>query len=300
MKIAITGGTGFLGRHVTDLLVEEGNEIYILTRSPDKYEETSAVHYVGWLKEGMEPERELPPLDAIINLAGESLFGYWTEKKKKKIRESRIQATEQIIELIRKMEKTPKVLINASAMGYYGPSGSQIFTEKTETPGDDFVADVTVEWERTALKAEELGVRTIFARFGLLLGEEGALPLMSLPFKLFAGGRIGSGEQYVSWIHVDDAARMLSFAISSKMISGPMNVTAPAPKRNKDFSKILAQVLKRPYWVTVPAPLMKKTLGKMSSLILEGQYIYPAKAEDAGFTFDYPELKPALKEIFQK
>lgn len=300
MKIAITGGTGFVGSHVTDQLVKEGNEVYILTRSPEKYKTADSVHYVGWLKEGATPEKDLPPLDAIINLAGESLFGYWTEKKKQKILDSRLHVTNEVIELMRKMDTTPKVLVNASAMAYYGPSGSEIFTERTTTPGTDFLANVTVQWEEAAKKAETLGVRTVLARFGLVLGEDGALPLMSLPFKLMTGGKVGSGEQYISWIHIEDAARMLTFAISNKMISGPMNVMAPNPKRNKDFSKALASVLNRPYWFTVPAPLIKKMLGEMSMLVVKGQYIYPAKAEEAGFTFVYPELKPALKNIFQK
>lgn len=300
MKVAITGGTGFVGSHVANLLAEEGNEVYILTRSPEKQEATSSIHYVGWLKEGTQPEEELPALDAVINLAGESLFGYWTEKKKQKILESRLEVTNQVIELMKKMDTPPKVLVNASAMAYYGPSGSIIFTERTANPGDDFLADVTVQWEEEAKKAEALGVRTVLARFGLVLGEEGALPLMSLPFKLMTGGKIGKGEQFISWIHIEDAARMLTFAISNKMITGPMNVTAPTPKRNKDFSKILASVLNRPYWFTVPAPLIKKSLGEMSMLVVKGQYIYPAKAEEAGFTFHYPELKPALQNIFQK
>lgn len=300
MNIAMTGGTGFAGSHLTDLLTEEGHTVYILTRSPEKHEDTSQIHYIEWLQEGAQPEKELPSVDAFINLAGESLFGYWTEKKKKKIRESRLKVTNRVIDLIGKMDQKPEVLINASAMAYYGPSGSEMFTEKTTKPGKDFLAQVTVEWEEAAKKAENHGVRTVLARFGLILGEEGALPLMSLPFKLFVGGKVGNGEQYMSWVHIKDAIRMLYFAVTEKSISGPMNVMAPSPKRNKEFSKDLAEVLNRPYWFTVPAPLIKTALGEMSMLVVEGQYIYPAKAENAGFSFAYPELKPALKEIFNK
>ncbi|MCT2534386.1 TIGR01777 family oxidoreductase [Aquibacillus koreensis] len=298
MHIAVTGGTGFIGSKVTESLIKQGHHIYVLTRSPDKHENTEQITYVGWLKETYKPETELPNLDAIINLAGDSLFGYWTETKKQRIIDSRIQATENAVALIEKLDQKPSVFINASAIGFYGTSDTETFTENTTTPGNDFLAEVTSQWEQTAKKANELGVRTVFTRFGIVLGKEGALPMMALPFKMFAGGKVGTGEQWMSWVHVDDVVEMIKFSLHHSNVEGALNVTAPNPVRNKAFSKTLARVLGRPYWLPAPAFAMKTILGEMSLLVLEGQCVKPNKATESGYTFLYPELTEALREIY--
>ncbi|WP_371069212.1 TIGR01777 family oxidoreductase [Sediminibacillus sp. JSM 1682029] len=300
MNVAITGGTGFVGRYLTKQLVERGNHVYVLTRHPEHHNNTDSVTYIGWLQEHSKPEAELPTLDAFVNLAGDTIFGYWTEEKKQKIIRSRLQATEEVIRILRTMPDKPHVLVNGSAMGYYGTSTTQAFTEKTLEPGDDFLAKVAAQWEAKAAEAETIGVRTVYARFGLILGRQGALPLMSLPFKLLAGGKVGSGEQWVSWVHIKDAAEMILFAIDTAALSGPLNVTAPKPQRNKDFSKTLAKVLNRPYWLPVPEKLMKTALGDMSELVLKGQTVLPAAAQAHGYTFQHPQLEAALRDIFSK
>lgn len=298
MNIAIAGGSGFVGKHLTDALTKKGHHIYILTRSPNRYTNTNSITYIGWLKSSFHPEKELPRLDGIINLAGDSLFGYWTKAKKERILTSRIHATKQLINLISKMDRKPEVFINASAIGFYGTSETDIFTEQTTEPGNDFLARVTDEWELPARQAEALGVRTVRARIGVILGDGGALPKMSLPFKGFIGGRIGSGEQWMSWIHIDDVVGLFSYILTNENIEGPVNITAPNPIRNKDFSKILAQVLNRPYWLHVPSTVMERLLGEMSLLLLEGQYVIPDKALIHNYVFQYPTLKASLRNIF--
>lgn len=301
MRIAITGGTGFVGTQVKEQMLKAGHHLYILTRSPEKYTDSPQVTYVGWLKEEYKPEQELPALDAVINLAGESLnSGRWTEKRKQSILNSRIKATEAVLDLIDALPEKPEVLINASAVGFYGQSKTKTFTEETTDSGTDFLANVVVEWEKRASQAVEKGVRTVYVRFGLILGEEGALPKMVLPYKFMIGGDLGSGEQWMSWIHIEDVVGLINFALHNKQIQGPMNGTAPNPKRNKDFGKTLGDVLNRPHWIPAPSFALKAALGDMSTLLLDGQSVIPKKAIASGYTFRYPELSPALESILSK
>ncbi|KGX88130.1 TIGR01777 family oxidoreductase [Pontibacillus litoralis] len=301
MKIAITGGTGFVGTHVTKYLISKGHDVYILTRNPDKYENKERITYVGWLQDKYKPQEELPTLNAIVHLAGENLnSGRWTESRKEKILQSRLKGTEAVIDLIRKMEHKPDVLINASAIGYYGTSETKMFTENTTTSGDDFLAHVVEKWENTATQAKELGVRTALLRFGVILGEEGALQKMAMPYKFMAGGTLGNGEQWMSWIHIDDIVGLIDFSIREPNASGAINATAPNPKRNKEFGQLIGKVLNRPHWIPAPTFALQLLLGEMSTLVLEGQYVYPQKALELGYTFQYPELKPALENIFSK
>ncbi|QKY68259.1 TIGR01777 family oxidoreductase [Lentibacillus sp. CBA3610] len=292
MNIMITGGTGFVGRHLTKALTEEDHHVYILTRSPEKHTNTEKKTFISYNHsvEGM------PAIQAVINLAGESLFGYWTEKKKESIRTSRINTTRQVVQMMDQMETKPDVFISGSAVGFYGTSEDLIFTENTTQSGDDFLAEIVMEWEQTAKQAEELGIRTVFMRFGIILGKEGALPLMKLPVKMFAGGRIGNGEQWISWIHVEDVVGLIQFCLFNQHINGPVNVTAPHPKRNKDFTHVLAKVLRRPDWIPAPSLPIRTVLGQMSLLILEGQYAFPQKAKENDFSFVYPYLQEALQE----
>ncbi|CQR47216.1 Epimerase family protein [Paraliobacillus sp. PM-2] len=300
MKIVIAGGTGFVGSQLTALLTDQGHQVFILTRSPENFTNKPSVTYVGWLNEKDKPEEVLKDCKAIINLAGESLFGYWTEEKKKRILDSRINATKNIIHLIKSMEKQPEVLVNASAVGYYGTSDEQIFTEKTTHPGDDFLAYVTNEWEKTAQHAEVLGIRVVYARLGIVLGDNGTLPLMELPYKYFVGGPIGPGEQWLSWVHINDVVRLLLFAIEKKQIKGPLNITAPTPVRNKDFSVQLAKLLHRPNIIRIPSFVIRTVLGEMSMLVVRGQAVLPNKALSYGYSFQYPNLQTALASILIK
>ncbi|MRH44654.1 TIGR01777 family protein [Aquibacillus halophilus] len=297
MKIAITGGTGFVGKQLTDELVKQKHDVYILTRSPERHQDTSQVRYVGWLKEEYHPEQELPQLDAIVNLAGDSLFGYWTKTKKDRILSSRIKATENVVDLIKQMEKKPQVLVNASAIGYYGTSTTDSFTENTTASGDDFLAHVTKKWEQTAKAAESYGVRTVYARFGIILGSEGALPMMTMPFKLMVGGKVGTGQQWMSWIHISDVVGLILFAINNNQIEGALNAVAPNPVRNKEFSQMIAKVMHRPYWLPAPSFAMKTVLGDMSMLVLKGQHVIPEKATLQHYSFNYPTLEDALENI---
>ncbi|RWZ51298.1 TIGR01777 family protein [Halobacillus fulvus] len=301
MNIAVTGGTGFVGSKLTDALIQEGHHVYILTRSPEKYKDTEQVTHVGWLKDDYNPAAKLQDVEAIVNLAGESLnSGRWTEERKRSILESRIQATEGVLELIDQLDKKPKVLVNASAVGFYGQSKTKTFTEETTEPGRDFLANVVTEWEERASQAKEKGVRTTYIRFGIILGEKGALPKMILPYKMMIGGNLGSGEQWMSWIHIDDVVGLIQFALQNDSIEGPMNGTAPNPKRNKDFGQTLGNVLNRPHWIPAPAFALKAALGDMSTLLLDGQSVIPKKAVAHGYTFQYPKLEPALESILKK
>jgi hypothetical protein len=294
MNFLITGASGFIGVRLTARLTQQGHHVYAVSRSPKKHKDTENITYVSY---DVRPE-ELPKIHGVVNLAGESLFGYWTEGKKKEIRKSRIEATQKIVALIKQLNPKPEVFINGSAVGFYGTSNELIFTENTVKPGDDFLSSVVVDWEETAMELEDAEVRTVFSRMGIVLGEiDGVLPIMELPVRLFAGGKIGDGEQWISWIHIGDAVRLLEHCLFNQSISGPVNFTAPGPKRNKDFYLELARTLKRPYWLPVPAFFIRLVLGEMADLVAKGQYVYPKKALNHGFTYNYPTLAEALEDL---
>ncbi|MGY0692529.1 TIGR01777 family oxidoreductase [Virgibacillus sp. FSP13] len=288
MNVLLTGGTGFVGQHLTTVLMKQDHHVYILTRFPEKH--TSSYTFIGY----NHNVSNLPVIHAVINLAGESLFGYWSKKKKQAIETSRLNTTQLLIDWMKQLFQKPSVFISGSAIGFYGTSEDMIFTEESTEPGDDFLAHVVMEWEKTASQAEDMGIRTVYTRFGVILGEAGALPYMGLPVKLFAGGKISNGEQWVSWVHVEDVVQLILFCLQNERISGPINVTAPNPKRNKDFTKILAHVLKRPHWLPAPSPLMRIGIGEMSQLITKGQYVLPKKAEANNFSFAYPDVEHAV------
>lgn len=294
MNILITGGTGFVGKHLTLHLTKLGHNVCILTRKPDKYEGYKNITYLDY----DITANNLPKIDAVVNLAGDSLFGRWTEKKKERILQSRIDTTKKVIDLMEQMEHKPKVFISGSAVGYYGTSQTKTFTEESKIPGIDFLANVVEKWENTAKRAESLGIRTIYARFGVILGSEGALPKMSFPVKLFFGGKIGTGEQWMPWVHLVDVIRLITFCLFEEKITGPINVTAPNPERNIDFMKTLAKAIKRPFWFPTPNALVRLATGEMNMLITEGQYVLPKKALDNNFEFTYENLPLALKNIY--
>lgn len=296
MNYLITGGTGFVGQSLINKLIENNHHAYVLTRSPKKHPNEPQVTYISF----EHNVSRLPKIHGVINLAGESIFGRWTETKKEKILSSRLKVTEKTIQLIAKMDTTPHVFINASAVGFYGMSNSVIYTEDTNTPANDFLADVVAKWEKAALSAEDLGMRTVRARFGIILDKNnGALSMMDIPFKGFIGGKIGNGEQWMSWVHIDDVVDLIYFSLTNDNVEGPINATAPNPLRNKDFTAVLGNVLNRPYLFTVPKTIIDLALGEMGQLITRGQYVLPKKAKEYGYNFHYPHLNEALESIYK-
>lgn len=297
MKIVIAGGTGFVGKKLTKLLLDEGHNVIILTRGISKNE--SGIDYVQWLQDGARPETELGEVDAFVNLAGVSLNdGRWTKKQKKTIYTSRMDATLEIVRIMEGLQKQPKVLVNASAVGIYPTSTINSYTESFTDYATDFLGTTVHDWERHAKRAEKLGVRVALARFGVILGSEsGALPSMLLPYKMYVGGTVGSGEQWLSWVHVDDAARALYFAITNEAINGAFNVTAPNPERMRKFGHTIAKIMNRPHWMPVPSFAMQLALGEQSMLVLEGQHVLPTVLETQNFEFQFPHLKEALEDL---
>ncbi|MGM0842961.1 MAG: TIGR01777 family oxidoreductase [Bacillota bacterium] len=300
MKIAITGGTGFVGQALTEELLEHHHEVMILTRNPDKYDNRSGVTYVKWLSDGAKPEEELEGIQAFINLAGESInSGRWTDERKKRIINSRINSTQEVMNIIKALKEKPACLINASAIGYYPSSKTNTYTEASTETAENFLGETVQIWEKEASKANQLDIRVAYARFGIILGEEeGALPRIALPYKMFVGGTVGSGDQWMSWVHIKDIARAVHFIVETESISGPVNVTAPSPVTMKEFGKTLGAVLGRPHWIPVPSLALKVAMGEMSALVLEGQKVLPSVLSENGFQFEYPELKSALIDIY--
>ncbi|MFE8698721.1 TIGR01777 family oxidoreductase [Cytobacillus sp. FJAT-53684] len=300
MKIAVTGGTGFVGRALINELTKKGHEIFILTRNGSNRENSSLITYIQWLNEGDQPSESLEGIDVFINLAGESInSGRWTKERKKKIIDSRIDATKEVLHILSHLQKKPQILINASAIGYYGISDTQTFTEKSSEFGTDFLAKTVQQWETEASKAREFNIRTVFCRFGIILDKaDGALPRIALPYKLLAGGTVGSGNQWVSWIHLKDIIGGIEFTISNESIEGPVNFTAPTPVSMKEFGRTLGSVLQRPHWIPAPEFALKAALGEMSMLVLEGQRVVPEKLLSLGYSFAFENLHDALTDIY--
>ena len=298
MKIAISGGTGLVGKALSSKLIDNGHEVIILTRS--KINSSANPKFVQWLNDGDQPEKELEGIDAIVNLAGATINSRWTAEYKREILESRLRTTSEINRIIGKLKLKPEVLINASAVGYYGTSYTAEFSE-ISAGGDDFLAETVARWETEANQACNLGVRVILCRFGVILDKKGgALPRMVLPYQLFGGGKIGSGKQWLSWIHIEDVVGGILFALENKQLNGPVNFSAPEPVNMDEFGKTLAKVINRPHWMPVPSVMLKLLLGEMSILVLEGQRVLPEKLLSAGYIFRFPHLQEALKDISGK
>ncbi len=297
MKIVITGGTGLVGQALTSELIRNGHNVVILTRK-SRTADNQGIQYVRWLNPGDKPEEMLDGTNAIVNLAGATINGRWTEDYKQKILDSRLDAAAEITRIISSLKTKPEALINASAVGFYGTSEDEVFTE-TSPAGKYFLASTTVQWEAAAMKAGDLGLRVVLSRFGVILDKNGgALPRMAQPYKLFAGGRVGSGSQWLSWIHIEDVVQGIIFAIKHPHLAGPVNFTAPSPVRMEQFGKTLSNVMERPHWFPVPSFMLKLLLGEMSMLVLQGQRAIPEKLLTSGYAFRYPELNQALKNIF--
>jgi uncharacterized protein (TIGR01777 family) len=298
MHVVVSGGTGFIGTRLTSALVARGHGVTVLTRdaSRSRDELHPKIAVVSWAS-GASWEGVVDGADAIVNLAGTNLATRWTKAAKGRIVKSRLGALERLHAAVEKAKTRPGVLASASAVGYYGPHGNEELTEEA-APGSGFLATTCVEWEAAARRFTDLGLRVVNPRIGVVLGAEGgALPKMLLPFKAGLGGPVGSGKQWMSWIHADDLVALVIDVLEKPAASGPVNATAPNPARNEDFSKTLGRVLHRPVLMKVPAPALKLLLGEMSSVLLEGQRVLPKRAQELGFQFRHTELDEALRDV---
>ncbi|MGQ7889443.1 TIGR01777 family oxidoreductase [Paenibacillus sp. WC2504] len=296
MKIAVTGGSGFIGRRLIAYWQQRGHEMITISRSSQAV--VQGARTVTWAELQDAPEK-LEGLDAIVNLAGESINQRWTAAAKQRILESRIAAAHQVAQLVELLDKKPKVVVNASGMSIYGTSESATFDERSPHHTMDFLSSVVDKWEQAADQIK--GPRLVKVRVGLVLdGKEGAFPKMAFPYKLGVGGPIGSGRQWLSWIHIEDMVRLIDFCIQNEEISGPVNATAPNPVTNKQFGAQLAQALHRPNLFPLPAFVMKLAFGELSTLLLEGQKVLPHVLLQHGFSFTYRSVDKALADIVNK
>jgi len=299
MKILLTGGTGFVGTQLTSRLAEDGNEVTILTRSEKRPEKGPAgvYHLQGDPTQKGPWQEAIKSHDAIINLAGASIFSKWTEEHKKAIRESRVRTTQNIVEGIPPHPQKKMILFSTSAVGYYGFCGDEERIEDSP-PGNDFLARIAVEWEGEALKAKEKGARVVITRFGIVIGEKGGALSQMIPlFKKYLGGPIGSGKQWFSWVHIKDLAEAFVFLMNRPEISGPVNVCSPNPVRNRDLAKALGKALHRPSFIPAPGFMVKWVLGEFGSVILEGQRVIPRRLLENGFVFQHADIEKALQGI---
>ena len=299
MKVVVTGATGFVGQEVVKQLLTAGDEVIVLTRNVAKAAITlgSSCRYYQWEDgEALPPSEALEGVDGIINLMGETISKRWDESQKKKIYNSRINGTRKLVEAIEKLKVKPKVFVSTSAIGIYGNRGPEEINESSSL-ADDFLAKVCKDWENEANKAKNYGVRVVMIRLGIVLGRKGGALAKMLPiFKLGLGGPLGSGNQYMSWIHVRDIATMFIEAVKNNELKGVFNGTSPYPATNSEFTKLLGKVLGRPAFLPVPSIALKLALGEMSQLLLEGQKVLPVKFKEAKFRYRYSTLEMALKE----
>jgi uncharacterized protein (TIGR01777 family) len=300
MNITVTGGNGFIGRHLVDGLVADGHSVRVLGRNPHR-NLPSSVSFFRWDATREElPAESIADADAIVNLAGEPIAQIWTRQAKIGIRESRVSGTRRLVQAFSRLSKRPGVLVSASAVGYYGARNAEVLTE-TSAPGHGFLAEVCTAWEREADAAEGLGIRVVKLRNGVVLSKDGgALEQMLRPFKMGVGGKLGTGKQWMSWIHIDDAVGLIRFALDQPLFRGAANATAPNPVTNADFTRSLSHALHRPAFLSVPAFALKTLLGEMSHVLLDSQRVLPREAEAAGYAFRYRELNPALEQIFAR
>jgi uncharacterized protein (TIGR01777 family) len=291
MTVAITGATGFIGRALARALLERGDHVIALSRDPGKARAAlPGVEAAPWGGAGSV----LPPCDAVVNLAGESISGRWTTDKKRAIRDSRVEGTRLLVEAVARCPEPPETLLNGSAVGYYGDRGEEALTEESG-PGEGFLAEVGFAWEAEALKARDLGLRVALLRTAVVLGRGGgALPQMIRPFRMGLGGSLGSGRQWFPWIQLDDEVGLILHVLDNG-IEGPVNLAAPGLTRNSDFTKALGRALGRPTVLPVPSFALKAVLGQFAETLLASQKVIPEVAQRTGYGFRYPGLELALR-----
>lgn len=299
MNILITGGTGFIGRHLCRALSRDGQSITVLSRRPAQVSEICGDSCVGIAS--LESIGESDHFDAIINLSGESIAAkHWTQRRKAVLRESRIGVTAELLAMVQRGSTKPSVFISGSAVGYYGNQGDRILVENS-LPNDDFGHRLCADWENEALKAASFGLRTCVIRTGLVIGRNGGfLQTMLLPFRFGLGGPIATGRQWMSWIHLNDLIDMIRFLLDHPTLHGIFNATAPEPVSNREFCKTLAAVLRRPAFLTLPEFVLNILLGERSSLLTEGQRVLPVRIQDAGFEFQFTRLEDALRDVLKQ
>ena len=297
MRVTLTGATGGIGRGLAEALIARGDEVTALTRSPERAAGRlpQGVTAVGWDPvAGPAPAEALAGRDAVVNLAGENVAQRWTSEVKQRIRASRELGTRNLVEGLRTAEPRPAALVSGSASGYYGPHGDERIGEDAPA-GDDFLAAVSVAWEREALEAEGLGMRVALVRTGIVLdADSGALATMLTPFKLGVGGPVAGGRQYMPWIHREDEIGLLLAALDNPGFSGPVNGSAPEPATNRDFSRALGRALHRPAFAPIPAAAIKVLYGDMAQIVVKGVRMVPGRAAELGYTFRHPDLDEAL------
>ncbi len=306
MKIAISGATGFVGSRLVKRLQTEGNRILVLTRNTNfaqkvfpssTFPNVEIISYTPRVSGAWQDA--IAGCDGVVNLAGEPIAEErWTPERKQELLNSRKLGTQKIVEAIAQVNPRPTVLVNASAIGYYGTSETATFDENSPA-GQDFLSQICQEWEREARKVKDAGVRLVILRFGIVLGHGGALGKMITPFKLFAGGPIGSGQQWFSWIHLDDIVSLIIQALTQSTMDGVYNATAPHPVRMNELSTTMGEVMNRPSWLPVPGFALEAMLGDGAKVVLEGQQVLPQRTVDSGFQYEYPNLQSALTQILK-
>jgi uncharacterized protein (TIGR01777 family) len=295
MQVLITGGSGFIGQALCPALLAEGWQVTVVSRDT-----RAAARKLPAAVRVLADIEGAGGADAVINLAGAPLAGRrWNDDYKQTLRESRLRTTEELMAWMESLTVRPAVLVSGSAIGYYGPSDDTPLAE-TAPAGGDFSAQLTVDWEAAALPARELGVRTVLLRTGVVLGPGGgALQQLLTPYRMGLGGPIGDGEQWFSWIHLDDIVRLIIWLLGESTVDGPINGTAPEPLRQKDFATALGRALHRPAIIPTPGFALKAAFGEMGQMLIDGQRVIPARAQGQGFQFLYPDIDSALVQVLE-
>lgn len=304
MKVIIAGGSGFIGSRLIQRLNDAKHDVVLLSRNPGAIRsyENGALKIVQWDGRTVGSWSQfIDGADVVINLAGENIAAKrWSEKQKIRLVNSRIESTRTIIQSINNAKKKPRVLVNASAVGFYGNDGDGDVAE-AQTKGEGFLSDLCEQWEREAQDAEKSDLRVVLLRIGVVLDSSGgALKKMLLPFKLFIGGPLGSGKQWFPWIHREDVINIILFALEKQSLSGAVNVASPSPVTMNEFSSLLGKAIGRPSWMRVPSFMLKLMLGEMSEMLIGGRRIIPKKLLDNGFVFQHPDLEATLDSLFKE
>ena len=303
MKVIVTGATGLVGRALIRSLLSDGHEVTRLVRGEAQGFRAPGTKAVHWEPdEGVVNAQELEGHDAAVHLAGEPIAsGRWDDEKKRRIRESRVNVTRLLAETLAGLNEKPRVLVSASAIGFYGDRGDEALSEESAS-GEDFLSEVCREWEKATLSASQAGIRVVHLRIGFVLSAEGGgLPKMLTPFKLGVGGRVGSGRQYISWITLDELISIIRRALEDEHLRGPVNAVAPNPATNGEFTKTLGRVLGRPTIFPLPAFAARLAFGEMAdAVLLSSTRVVPARLQEAGYKFSHPELEGALRHVLKK